>query len=142
MSTDKVTWQTSTNMSTGSGLWIKHWSDLNRIAGHNLEPAKYISIYCVFGLLSALLTGAEGMMCYSVCGINASKKLHDGIAVALLRAPMSFFETTPAGQILNRFSSDISNIDTALVGSFTWTFASLAYILFTLGLVCWSKWRN
>lgn len=52
---------------------------------------------------------------------------------------MSFFETTPAGQVLNRFSSDMSKIDSGLVRSFVVVFTDLAYICFTLGVVTWSK---
>jgi len=33
---------------------------------------------------------------------------------AVLRAPLTFFETTPAGRILNRFSRDIETVDTVL----------------------------
>jgi len=33
---------------------------------------------------------------------------------AVLRAPLTFFETTPAGRILNRFSRDIETVDTRL----------------------------
>ena len=37
-------------------------------------------------------------------GIYASRKLHDGMLENILRSPMAFFETTPLGRVLNRFS--------------------------------------
>jgi len=33
---------------------------------------------------------------------------------SVLRAPLTFFEMTPAGRILNRFSRDIETVDTML----------------------------
>lgn len=40
--------------------------------------------------------------------------MHDKMAVAIFRSPMQFFETTPAGRILNRFSSDVRTDSRAL----------------------------
>ena len=38
---------------------------------------------------------------------RAARKLHESMLYHVLRAPMSFFETTPIGIIINRFSQDI-----------------------------------
>ena len=46
--------------------------------------------------------------------VAASKVLHHRMLSAVLRAPLTFFETTPAGRILNRFSRDIETVDTLL----------------------------
>jgi ABC-type multidrug transport system fused ATPase/permease subunit len=40
--------------------------------------------------------------------LQASRKLHERMAFAIFRSPMNFFETTPAGRILNRFSRYVS----------------------------------
>jgi len=40
----------------------------------------------------------------------ASKSLHRRKMTFVMRAPMSFFETTPLGRIMNRFSKDIDTI--------------------------------
>ncbi|KAG7350940.1 multidrug ABC transporter permease/ATPase [Nitzschia inconspicua] len=75
--------------------------------------------------------------------INASKKLHDTMAQAVLRAPISFFDTNPLGRILNRFSADVGSNDDLLpqtlfdftvilfivIGALSTTVASLPFAL-------------
>ena len=41
----------------------------------------------------------------------ASKSLHRRTIASVVHAPMNFFETTPLGRIMNRFSKDIDTID-------------------------------
>ena len=49
---------------------------------------------------------------------------------------MSFFETTPAGRILNRFSSDIYRVDEVLARVFNMLFVNAGRACYTLGIVC------
>jgi ABC-type multidrug transport system fused ATPase/permease subunit len=65
---------------------------------------KYIGIYFAFGVGSAALVVVQTLILWIFCSIEASRKLHERMAFAIFRSPMSFFETTPAGRILNRFS--------------------------------------
>ena len=46
--------------------------------------------------------------------IHAGKALHARLINNVLASPMMFFDTTPIGRILNRFSKDIDVIDTQI----------------------------
>ncbi|XP_048086709.1 ATP-binding cassette sub-family C member 12-like isoform X3 [Alosa alosa] len=46
--------------------------------------------------------------------VHASSKLHDTMFHKILFSPMSFFDTTPTGRMVNRFSKDQDELDTAL----------------------------
>ncbi|MEW5316893.1 MAG: hypothetical protein WDW38_008234 [Sanguina aurantia] len=46
--------------------------------------------------------------------VAASTRIHDMMVTRVLRAPLSFFHTNPAGRILNRFSSDLGRVDEQL----------------------------
>ena len=50
-------------------------------------------------------------MFLAVAGVRASRTLHARMLKNILRSPMSFFDTTPLGRVLNRFSKDIYVID-------------------------------
>jgi len=47
-------------------------------------------------------------------GVKAGMTLHDGMLRRVLRAPLSFFDRTPSGRVLTRFSADMETIDLEL----------------------------
>ena len=49
-------------------------------------------------------------MVYLGC-LRAAAKLHDRLLDTILRATAMFFDTTPMGRILNRFSTDMDKLD-------------------------------
>jgi ATP-binding cassette subfamily C (CFTR/MRP) protein 1 len=48
------------------------------------------------------------------CALKSARRLHDSMLDSLMRAPLSFFELTPAGRILNLFSRDMYVVDQIL----------------------------
>jgi len=85
-------------------IWLKKWADANAKAGGNADVGKFIGVYFAFGIGSAALTVVQTLILWIFCSIEASRKLHERMATAIFRSPMSFFDVTPAGRILNRFS--------------------------------------
>eukprot|EP00746_Dinoflagellata_sp_MGD_P011278 gnl/MRDRNA2_/MRDRNA2_123593_c0_seq1.p1 gnl/MRDRNA2_/MRDRNA2_123593_c0~~gnl/MRDRNA2_/MRDRNA2_123593_c0_seq1.p1 ORF type:complete len:953 (+),score=230.34 gnl/MRDRNA2_/MRDRNA2_123593_c0_seq1:187-2859(+) len=81
----------------------------------NEKPVEFfIGIYLVTGIAQSIFVYIRtltllGFVCY-----NASKRLHKETLEAVLRAPTSFFDTTPLGRILNRFTRDIEALDAQL----------------------------
>jgi ABC-type multidrug transport system fused ATPase/permease subunit len=47
---------------------------------------------------------------------HTAQKAHDKMLGGVLHSPLRFFETTPSGRILNRFSADIQQLDVELAG--------------------------
>ena len=58
--------------------------------------------------------------------LEAAENLHSKMTLAILKAPVKFFHSTPAGRILNRFSKDIGSMDDELPPQF------LQAVLFSL----------
>jgi ABC-type multidrug transport system fused ATPase/permease subunit len=51
--------------------------------------------------------------------------MHEALLASLLRAPMSFYHTTPTGRIINRLTKDTSDIDRNLAGNLGFAFRSV-----------------
>lgn len=46
--------------------------------------------------------------------LNAAESLHNYLLHTTLRVPTSFFDVTPLGRIMNRFSKDVDTLDNIL----------------------------
>ena len=126
---------TAQTAQIGGSVWLKQWSEINQDYGGNPEVGKYIGIYFAFGIGGAALVVVQTLILWIFCSIEASRKLHERMAYAIFRSPMSFFETTPSGRILNRFSSDIYRVDEVLARTFNMLFVNSARAFYTLILI-------
>ncbi|CAA93309.3 ATP-binding cassette transporter abc2 [Schizosaccharomyces pombe] len=126
-------------MNVGTNVWLKHWSEVNTQLGYNPKPYFYLGIYTLFGLLSCALISLSSLTITVFCAIKSCRYLHDSMVKAVLRAPMSFFETTPTGRILNRFSSDVYRVDEVISRVFMFFFRNLFQIVFVLAVICYSS---
>lgn len=63
-----------------------------------------------------------------VIGALASGSIHRNLVKSVLRAPLSFFESTPIGRLVQRFSKDLDQIDQQLPSSFAQVVASFSAI--------------
>lgn len=70
----------------------------------------YLHVYGALSLASIVLSLATNGL-GQFCGAKARRRLHDTMLKGLLNSPIRFFETTPLGRIMNRFSTDLSIID-------------------------------
>ncbi|CAG8043015.1 unnamed protein product [Penicillium salamii] len=119
-------------------FWLKSWTEANEANGGNANVGKFIGVYLALGLGSSLLVIFQNLILWIFCSIEASRKLHERMAFAIFRSPMSFFETTPSGRILNRFSSDIYRVDEVLARTFNMLFANSARAIFTMVVIATS----
>lgn len=60
---------------------------------------------------SAVVLGTVGGCLLAVSCRRLSMRLHSTMLRRLLYCPPSFFDTTPGGRILNRFSADLDQVD-------------------------------
>ncbi|CAN6675011.1 metal resistance protein Ycf1p [Trichomonascus vanleenenianus] len=99
-------------------FWLKYWVESNARHGYNYMPQFWIGGFLFLGFMAAVFVVIRRVVTRILCGLRASRKLHDEMAVAVLRSPMSFFETTPVGRIINRFSGDVNELDEGLPVAF------------------------
>ncbi|XP_078001329.1 ATP-binding cassette sub-family C member 9-like [Glandiceps talaboti] len=107
-------------MKMSTDFWLSDWSEANAAVDNRTTQAElddqldyYLRGYTLLSL-SYLIVTAIASGTHILTSIMAAKRLHIGLLRNIIKAPMRFFDTTPIGRVLNRFSNDTQTIDQRL----------------------------
>ncbi|XP_069356357.1 multidrug resistance-associated protein 1 isoform X3 [Maniola hyperantus] len=101
----------------GSNFWLAKWSvEENMIVNGTVNRQVrdlYLGVYGGLGIGQAIASFFADLMPYLACW-RAARILHEILLDNVLKAPLQFFDVTPLGRILSRFSKDVDVVDTSL----------------------------
>nr|XP_037273941.1 multidrug resistance-associated protein 1-like [Rhipicephalus microplus] len=96
--------------------WLSLWSNdaLDPVLATDPQQRNFrLGMYAMYGIVETMFI-LVGSISLNLAALRGSKILHAGMLDRVLCSPMSFFDTTPMGRILNRFSKDIDTADVTL----------------------------
>lgn len=117
-----------------STAWLSYWADMNEESNH--APILFLGVYGAIGIGELMVCFGRQYSLYRACA-KASRALHHKLLFHIIRAPMHFFDTTPLGRILNRFSSDLDVADETLpqeITDFLWCFMDISFTLILIAI--------
>ncbi|KAM9850214.1 ATP-binding cassette sub-family C member 5 [Aulostomus maculatus] len=140
---------TTTGSIAFSNWWLSYWIrqgsgntsliKVNETMGSNsmrLNPhIQYYSTVYIMSMGAALFLKTMRGLVFIKCTVKAASALHDKLFRRLLCSPMHFFDTTPLGRILTRFSRDMDEVDVRLTMQAEMLLQNLTLVLFCLGMV-------
>ncbi|CAH3042269.1 unnamed protein product [Pocillopora meandrina] len=130
-------------IDTWLGIWLNAASEQKFL---NITPEKsgiiagnptnnfYIMVYTLsaVGFFLGILIKSYLMVHFT---LKSSSHLHDKVFHKVCRAPMAFFDTTPTGRILNRFSKDLDEIDIHLPFNVDASSLNIVRIFISIGMI-------
>ncbi len=118
-----------------SSIWLSKWSDSN--SNEKGDRDLYLGVYGLLGVAQGV-TAICGSIFLYLSTLRGAERLHFHTLHAVLRAPMSFFDTTPQGRILNRFSKDVDVLDTTMPMILRGWITCLLGVISTFVIICYT----
>ena len=116
-----------------SSSWISYWTSDAPEYAQNSE-AFYLGIYAMFAVTLGVVTFFRAFLLVRF-GVQASKTLHGNLLDSVLRAPQSFFDTTPIGRIISRFSKDLYSVDIEVADMFDFFLSTSLAVIIAIGSI-------
>uniref|UniRef100_W5LJX2 ATP-binding cassette, sub-family C (CFTR/MRP), member 9 n=1 Tax=Astyanax mexicanus TaxID=7994 RepID=W5LJX2_ASTMX len=119
----KIPWRVCWRYLSSGGFFLVFLLVTSKLAKHSVMVAidywlaDWTSSDQSYLLVFIILCGAGIVLCLitsltvEFLGLSAATNLHHNLLNKIIHAPLRFFDVTPLGQILNRFSADTNIID-------------------------------
>ncbi|CAG7833092.1 unnamed protein product [Allacma fusca] len=126
-------------LSVGSNLWLTAWSNQPVENGTVSTSTRdmYLGVYGALGAMQAFFS-FTGTLVMALGTLKSSALFHSDMLNRILRSPMSFFDTTPVGRIVNRFAKDVDVADNTLPLMIRLWLNSFYQVLATLVVISYS----
>lgn len=123
-----------------SSYWLSYWGDISvrkEDDGKELSTSRNVYFLNIFAVLNCIALVFYLLRSIALANhrLSSSVQLHRGLLKATLFAPIGFFDVTPTGRILNRFSSDLQTIDEEISQSVSQGLNSVASVIAAIGAI-------
>ncbi|KAL5736225.1 hypothetical protein ACOSQ2_031013 [Xanthoceras sorbifolium] len=129
----------SQTLQIGSNYWMAWATPVSKDTKPPVGGYTLILVYVMLAIGSSFCILVRSTLLITA-GYKTATLLFNKMHLCIFRAPMSFFDATPSGRILNRASTDQSAVDLSIpyqVGSFAFSIIQLVGIIVVMSLVAW-----
>ncbi|XP_077085851.1 ATP-binding cassette sub-family C member 3 isoform X1 [Siphateles boraxobius] len=98
----------------GANFWLSDWTNDAQLNRTQARVEMRVGVYAALGISQGVLILANALLCRAYSTLKAARHTHLHMLQAILRAPQAFFQATPSGRVLNRFSKDVDTIDSLI----------------------------
>uniref|UniRef100_A0A4W5PKP4 ATP-binding cassette sub-family B member 6 n=1 Tax=Hucho hucho TaxID=62062 RepID=A0A4W5PKP4_9TELE len=99
--------------SPGGLMYPVNIMETTPFANMTSEVKFYLTVYGSIAGANTIFTAIRAFL-FAYGGIRAASVVHNRLLDTVLKATVTFFDTTPLGRVLNRFSSDLYSVDDTL----------------------------
>ncbi|CAK9166893.1 unnamed protein product [Ilex paraguariensis] len=129
-------------LQIGSNYWMAWATPVSSNVPPPVGGSTLLIVYVALAIGSSFCILSRALLLVPA-GYKTATILFNKMHFCLLRAPMSFFDSTPSGRILNRASTDQSAVDLDIpfqVGTFAFSIIQLLGIIAVMSQVAWQQY--
>ncbi|XP_021319777.1 ABC transporter C family member 4 isoform X2 [Sorghum bicolor] len=128
-------------LSEGSSMASDYWLSYETSGGPVFDTSIFLGVY-VSIVATTIILEMVATLIVTFLGLQSAQAFFNKMFDSILRAPMSFFDTTPSGRILSRASSDQSKIDTNLVFYVGFATSMCISVVTNIAITCQVAWPS
>ncbi|XP_057486245.1 ABC transporter C family member 3-like [Actinidia eriantha] len=126
-------------LQIGSNYWMAWATPVSKDVEPPVSGSTLITVYVALAIGSCFCILARALL-LAMTGYKTATILFNKMHYCIFRAPMSFFDATPSGRILNRASADQSAVDLSIpyqVATMAFSMIQLLGIIAVMSQVAW-----